>query len=265
MKKLILAAKKRCLNYRIKLLEMSQRVSAIHLGGTFSSTEILDVVFNILMKKNERENFIFSKGHCSALQYVILNDLKILSEKDLKRYSKSNGNLGVHPEIKNKGLNASTGSLGQGLSMAAGFALSNRKKIVYVVLSDGELHEGSTWEAVMAIRNLNLKNIIAIIDNNDLQSLERSSIATPSIYPIDKKFKNFGWDSKICDGHNTEEIVKTILNRDKSKPFCLVAKTTKGYPVSYMKNNPIWHYRSPSKDEFLVAISELKNISKLKK
>ena len=265
MKKIILAARSRCLKYRIKLLEMSQRVSAIHLGGTFSSTEILDVVFNILMKKNERENFIFSKGHCSALQYVILNDLKILSEKDLKRYSKSNGNLGVHPEIKNKGLNASTGSLGQGLSMAAGFALSNRKKIVYVVLSDGELHEGSTWEAVMAIRNLNLKNIIAIIDNNDLQSLERSSIATPSIYPIDKKFKNFGWDSKICDGHNTEEIVKTILNRDKSKPFCLVAKTTKGYPVSYMKNNPIWHYRSPSKDEFLVAISELKNISKLKK
>jgi transketolase len=258
MKKLILTAKERCLNYRVKLLEMSQRVSAIHLGGTFSSTEILDGVFNILMKKEERENFILSKGHCSALQYVILNDLKILSEEDLKRYSKSNGKLGVHPEIKNEGLNASTGSLGQGLSMAAGFALSNKKKNVYVVLSDGELQEGSTWEAVMAIRNLNLKNIIAIIDNNDLQSLERSSIATPSIYPIDKKFKNFGWDSKICDGHNTNEIVKTILDRNKMKPFCLVAKTIKGYPVSFMKNNPIWHYRSPSKNEFLIAMGELK-------
>ena len=265
MKKIILAARGRCLKYRIKLLEMSQRVSAIHLGGTFSSTEILDAVFNILMKKNERENFIFSKGHCSALQYVILNDLKILSEIDLKRYSKSNGKLGVHPEIKNKGLNASTGSLGQGLSMAAGFALSNRKKNVYVVLSDGELQEGSTWEAVMAIRNLNLKNVIAIIDNNDLQSLERSSMATPSIYPIDKKFKNFGWDTKICNGHNTKEIVKAILDRNNKKPFCLVAKTIKGYPISYMKNNPIWHYRSPSKNEFLIAMRELKKIGELKK
>ena len=95
--------------------------------------------------------------------------------------------------------------------------------------------------------------------------MERSSIATPSIYPIDKKFKNFGWDSKICDGHNTEKIVKSILNRDKKKPFCLVAKTIKGYPVSYMKNNPIWHYRSPTKNEFVVAMSELKRMSKSKK
>jgi transketolase len=258
MNKLILSAKKRCLNYRVKLLEMSQRVSAIHLGGTFSSTEILDSIFNILMKKDERENFILSKGHCSALQYVILNDLNILKDKDLYNYSKSNGKLGVHPEIKNKGLNASTGSLGQGLSMAAGFALSNRKKNVFVVLSDGELQEGSTWEAVMAIRNLKLKNLIAVIDNNDLQSLERSSISTPSIYPIDKKFKNFGWDSKICDGHNTKNIVKSILGRDKKKPFCLVAKTTKGYPISFMKNNPIWHYRSPNRNEFLTAMRELK-------
>jgi len=258
MNKLILLAEKRCLKYRIKLLEMSQRVSAIHLGGTFSSTEILDSIFNILMKKNERENFILSKGHCSALQYVILNDLNILSNNDLYNYSKSNGKLGVHPEIKNKGLNASTGSLGQGLSMAAGFALSNRKKNVFVVLSDGELQEGSTWEAVMAIRNLKLKNLIAVIDNNDLQSLERSSISTPSIYPIDKKFKNFGWDAKICDGHNTKNIVKSILERDKKKPFCLVAKTTKGYPISFMKNNPIWHYRSPDRNEFLTAMKELK-------
>ena len=110
----------------------------------------------------------------------------------------------------------------------------------------------------MAIRNLNLNNLIAVIDNNDLQSLERSSISTPSIYPIDKKFKNFGWDSEICDGHNTQSIVKSILARNKKKPFCLVAKTTKGYPISFMKNNPIWHYRSPNENEFLIAMKELK-------
>ena len=106
---------------------MSQRVSAIHLGGTFSSTEILDAIYNILMKKNERKLYIIKRSLLST-QYVILKDLKVLSENDLRKYSKSNGKLGVHPEVKNEGLNASTGSLGQGLSMAAGFALSNRKK-----------------------------------------------------------------------------------------------------------------------------------------
>jgi transketolase len=257
MKNIIGKSKIRCLNYRKELLEMSQKVSAIHLGGTFSSIEILDVIYNVLMKKNERCNFIMSKGHCSALQYVILRDLGIIKKKDIENYSKSKGKFGVHPEIKNKGINASTGSLGQGLAIAAGFALSDRSKNVFVVLSDGELQEGSTWEAIMAISNLNLRNVIAVVDNNDFQSLDRTSISYPSVYPIDVKFKNFGWDSNICNGHNIEEIVKAITNKDKKRPFCLVAKTIKGFPISFMKNNPIWHYRSPTKVEFKVAMREL--------
>lgn len=250
-------AKNRCKKYRLRLLEMSQHVSAIHLGGTFSATEILDSIYNILMKKEERNNFILSKGHCSVLQYVILNDIGVLKEKDLKNYSKSNSNYGVHPEVKNPGINASTGSLGQGLAMAAGFALSNRKKNVYIVISDGELQEGSTWESVMAISDLNLKNIILIIDNNDYQSLEKTSISHPSIYPIENKFKQFGWDSKKCNGHSTDKIVKSVLRRNKNKPFCLVAETIKGYPISYMINNPIWHYRSPNQKELVLAVKEL--------
>jgi transketolase len=236
---------------------MSQKVSAIHLGGTFSSVEILDAIYNILMKKNERNNFIMSKGHCSVLQYVILSDLGIIKKKDLKNYSKSKGKFGVHPEIKNRGINASTGSLGQGLALAAGFALSDISKNVFVVLSDGELQEGSTWEAIMSISNLDLKNIITIIDNNDFQSLDRTSISYPSVYPIEKKFKNFGWDSSVCNGHSIVEIVKAITQRDKKRPFCLVAKTIKGFPISFMKNNPIWHYKSPTKMEFKIAMGEL--------
>ena len=253
------AANERCKKYRLKLLSMSQSVSAIHLGGTFSATEILDSIYNILMKKNERENFILSKGHCSVLQYVILNDIGVLSNEDLRNYSKSSGKYGVHPEIKNPGINASTGSLGQGLSIAAGFALGNRKKNVYIVISDGELQEGSTWEAVMAISNLNLKNIILIIDNNDFQSLERTSVSSPSLYPIENKFKEFGWEAHKCNGHDTKKITRSILNRNKNKPFCLVAETIKGYPISFMINNPIWHYRSPNKDEFYSACKELED------
>tara|TARA_E500000178_G_scaffold343365_1_gene390068 strand:+ start:14548 stop:15345 length:798 start_codon:yes stop_codon:yes gene_type:complete len=256
-KKKISESKLRCNFFRKKILELSQRVSALHIGGTFSSTEIMDCIFNILMKKDERNYFIMSKGHGSILQYVILNFQGIISNKTLKNYSKSNGILGVHPEIKNKGINASTGALGHGLAMAAGFALSNRKKLVYVVLSDGELQEGSTWEAAMVISNLKLNNLVMIIDNNDFQSLERSSKSHPALYPIDKKFRAFGWDTKICDGHNIKKILKSILKRKKNKPFCLVAKTIKGYPISFMKNIPIWHYRSPSKLEYLKAIKEL--------
>jgi transketolase len=256
-KKKIIDSQERCRLFRRTILKMSQNVSALHIGGTFSSTEILDAIYNILMKPSERENFILSKGHCSVLQYVILNYLGILKKNSLDNYSKSVGELGVHPEINNKkGINASTGSLGHGLAMAAGFALSNMKN-TFVVLSDGELQEGSTWESVMAIRNLNLNNIIAVIDNNDLQSLERTSVMHPSMYPIEEKFKSFGWDCKTCNGHDTKKIVATILNRKKNKPFCLVARTIKGYPISFMKNNPIWHYRSPSMHEFSLAMKEL--------
>ena len=258
--KKIKQSKKRCLLYRKKILELSQNVSALHLGGTFSCVEIMDCIFNMLMSKQERENFIMSKGHGSILQYVILNYIGIISNKQLDNYSKSGAKFGVHPEIKNKGINASTGSLGHGLAMAAGFALSNRKKIVYVVLSDGELQEGSTWEAAMVISNLKLNNIVIIIDNNDFQSLERSSKSHPALYPIDKKFKAFGWDTKICDGHNVNKILVSILKRKKNKPFCLIAKTIKGYPISFMKNKPIWHYRSPSKFEHKKAMKELNKI-----
>ena len=259
-KKKLTKSKLRCNIFRKKILELSQKVSALHLGGTFSCVEIMDCIFNILMKKDEKDYFIMSKGHGSILQYVILNFQGIVSNKSLSNYSKSDGHLGVHPEIKNKGINASTGSLGHGLAMSAGFALSNRKKLVYTVLSDGELQEGSTWEAAMVISNLKLNNIVMVVDNNDFQSLEKSSKSHPALYPIDEKFKAFGWDTKICDGHNVNKILVSILKRKKNKPFCLIAKTIKGYPISFMKNKPIWHYKSPSKLEHKKAMKELDKI-----
>jgi transketolase len=251
-------SQKRCQYFRQKILDMSLNVSALHIGGSFSCTEILDTIFfRFFKKKDDLKNFILSKGHCSILHYVILNYLGIVKDKDLKLYSKSSGKYGVHPEIKNPGINASTGSLGHGLAIGAGFALSNRKKTFFVVLSDGELQEGSTWEAVITISALKLNNLIIIIDNNDYQSLEKTSNSHPDLYPLDKKFRDFGWDSVNCNGHNVGEIYKCVKNRNKKKPFCLIAKTIKGYPISFMKDQPIWHYRSPNKQEYLKAKLEL--------
>lgn len=247
----------RCKQYRKKILEISQNVSAVHIGGAFSSTEILEIIFNYFLNNIEKKLFILSKGHASILQYVILESKKIIKRKALQLYCKKGGTLGVHAEITTKGINASTGSLGHGLGIAAGFALAEKKSIVYIVISDGELQEGSTWEAIMLIPSLKLNNVVLVVDNNNLQSLEKTSKSHPNLYPIDKKFQSFGWASEICDGHNSSEIFKKIKNRNKKKPFALIAKTIKGYPISFMRNKPIWHYKSPNKNEFEIAIKEL--------
>ena len=122
-----------------------------------------------------------------------------------------------------------------------------------------ELHEGSTWENALIAAALKLNNLILIIDNNDLQSSTRSSKTHPNLYPVDKKFREFGWEVKKCDGHNIKKIYRALNSRKKKLPFALIAKTLKGYPISFMKNKAIWHYRSPDKKEFIKAKKELKD------
>lgn len=252
-------SRQRCTLYRKRILEISQNVSALHIGGSFSSVEIIEVIFNYFLNKEEKKCFILSKGHASILHYVVLENQKILKKKHLDLYCKKGGFLGVHPDIGNPGINASTGSLGHGLGIVSGIALSekNNNKKIFSILSDGELQEGSTWEAVMLIPSLKLKNVIIIIDNNNLQSLEQVSKTHPNLYPMEEKFKNFGWQSLTCDGHNSKEIYNKIKNKNLNKPLALIAKTIKGYPISFMKNVPNWHYRSPNKLELEMAIKEL--------
>ena len=245
----------RCKNYRKKILHLSQKVSALHIGGSFSSVEIIDAIFNNLKKKNDK--FILSKGHAGILQYVVLNDHGLISDKTLFDYCTKDGILGVHPDYGNPGIEASTGSLGHGLAIAAGLAYSDKKKDIYVLLSDGELQEGSVWEASLLISSLKINNIVIVIDNNGLQSSTWAKDTHPTLNPIQKKFASFGWDSKTCNGHKSLEIIKKIKQRSKKKPFALIANTYKGYPISFMKNHPIWHYRSPTKKEYLKALKEL--------
>jgi len=253
-KKKLLDSKERCKKYRLKILEMSQNVSALHLGGSFSCIEIFDTILNIINSKTE--NFILSKGHVAILNYILLKDKNILKEKHLKNYCKKDGILGVHPIVKTPGITASTGSLGHGLGIATGLALANKNQTYYTLLSDGELQEGSTWEAIMAIPNLNANNMCIIIDNNDLVSYNNLSKSHSNMYPIEEKLISFGWDAKVCDGHKVNEIYKSLYSK-KNKPLALIAKTIKGYPVSFMSNKPIWHYRSPNKEELEIAIKDL--------
>jgi len=247
--------------YRKKILDLSQNVQALHIGGSFSSTDIVNVVYNYL--KQKKDKFILSKGHCGILQYVILNDLKIISETFLNSYCQENSSLGVHPDYGIPGIEASTGSLGHGLGIASGLALGNRKKNIFVVMSDGELMEGSTWEYALTISSLKLKNIFLFIDYNGLQSSTWAKDTHPTLMPIDKKFQSFGWEVGICNGHNISSIIKNFNKRKKTKPFVLICNTIKGYPVSFMKDVPMWHYRSPDKEQYKFAIKFLKDFYRI--
>jgi transketolase len=260
-------AKERCLRYRRRILDISQQVAALHIGSSYSCTEIADCFYNALMRRNpdgaSPDTFLMSKGHGCMIQYTILEDHGVLSRNDLDGYCKADGHLGVHPDYGTPGIAAATGSLGHGLGMACGMAIAERRQPVpgriFTILSDGEVQEGSTWEAVLMASSLKLDNLIAAVDYNDLQSLGRTSETHPSFHPLADKFRAFGWETVEVNGHDSTAIFEAIANREGTKPFMLVANTTKGKGVSYMENIPIWHYRSPTKDEYHLAIDELES------
>ena len=259
------AARARCKAYRRRILEISQQVSALHIGGAFSSVELVDSVYNELMRRDPAgsspDTFVLSKGHGCMIQYVVLEDLGVLKKSDLDNYSTARGQLGVHPDYGNPGIEASTGALGHGLSMVVGMALANRINgsdgVIYTVLSDGEVQEGSTWEATLMATSLKLANVVAFIDYNRMVSIGPIIDLHPHFYPLVEKFRAFGWECVEIDGHDTQQICDTVNERGGSKPLMVIARTVKGKGVSYMENVPMWHYRSPNKEELRRAMQEL--------
>jgi transketolase len=257
--------KSRCLNWRKRILEISQTVSALHIAPAFSCTEITDVIYFDLLKYDKDDKpldvFIMSKGHGCMIQYVILESLGILNLQDIEKYCTPNGILGAHPDYKTPGIDASTGSLGHGLGMATGQAYAEKLKssdvVVYCLISDGELQEGSTWEALMMAANLNLTNLVVFVDFNDFGGLEPMSVGHPAFAPLVPKLSSFGWEVVEIDGHDGVSISKAVNNRSGLSPFLVVCNTVKGKGVSFMENVPIWHYRSPDKNEFALAMQEL--------
>jgi len=263
------AARGRCLSYRKRILEISQQVSALHVAPAFSCTEIVDIIYNELMSWENNtvspDVFLMSKGHGCMIQYVILEERGILSRQDLDLYCKPEGRLGAHPDYGLPGIAASTGSLGHGMGISVGMAyaekLQKRNGRVFLVLSDGECQEGSTWEGAMMAGNLKLDNLIAYVDMNDFSGLERMSEGHPAFHPLLDKFKSFGWNGVEVGGHSAEELFSAVQDREAGKPFIVIGKTVKGKGVSYMENVPIWHYRSPNQEEYKQALAELVEIS----
>jgi transketolase len=246
----------RCRKYRRRILEISQQVLACHVASAFSCIEIVDTIYNELMQPED--TFVLSKGHAALIQYVILEDKGILTKDDLDKYCTATGKLGVHPDKNVPGIAAATGSLGHGLGMAVGMALADRKHSVYVVMSDGELQEGSSYEAILQASSFKLNNLFVAVDNNDFQSLGRTSETHPTFYPLDTKFYAFGWRVLTGDGHK-QHVIRSLEphHAHSTKPTVLIAKTTKGKGVSFMENVPLFHYRSPNPEEYQQALKEL--------
>jgi len=261
----VIASMQRCREIRKRILDVSQIIPAIHIGGSFSCLEMLDVIYHGFMRKTDQgeywDTFILSKGHGSFAWYATLESLGILPSEELEKYCSSKGILGMHPDRGTPGIVTSTGSLGHGLGMGAGMALYEKvfkeDRNIFVILSDGELQEGSVWEIFLQAPALGLNSLVGFVDNNNLQSMDFTTNSHPNFYPLKEKIEAFGWEVEEVDGHNQEQIFSAVQNRSGSKPFFLVGKTVKGKGVSYMENVPMWHYRSPNPDEYQQALKEL--------
>ena len=255
------------------IIEAVYEAKSGHPGGSLSIADILTVLYFNELKIDEnnpnweeRDRVILSKGHCSPALYSVLANRGFFKVEDLKTFRKIDSYLQGHPD-KNKvpGVDMTTGSLGQGLSIANGIALmgklQNKNYRVYAILGDGEIEEGQIWEAAMTSNKYKLDNLCVIIDNNNLQ-IDGSIEEVMSSYPIDEKFKSFGFQIINIDGHNIQEIMDAfeVAKNVKNKPTCIIAKTIKGKGISFMENRVEWHGKAPTEEQYKIAMKELSNI-----
>jgi len=256
---------------RIHIVDMIYTAQSGHPGGALSIADIMAALyFDILRidpaqpRRPGRDRFILSKGHACPAWYACLAMRGFFATEHLKTLRKFESILQGHPDmLKTPGVDMTTGSLGQGLSLGLGMALEGRfaKKNfdVYVILGDGEINEGMVWEAAAAANKYKLDNVVAIIDNNKLQMDGFTEDVMP-MEPIGEKFKAFNWEVMSVDGHDMAQVLSTLQRaRDfRGKPVCIVAETVKGKGVSYMENVRKWHGDVPDDEEFQIAMRELK-------
>lgn len=241
-----------------------------HPGGSLSIADIMAVLYFDELRINEKEpkwedrdRLILSKGHCSPALYASLAERGFFEKEELKTFRNIESNLQGHPDMnKVPGVDMTSGSLGQGLSVANGIAISgkmeNKDYRVYCILGDGEIEEGQIWEAAMTSSKYKLDNLCVIIDNNNLQIDGKiADIINP--YPIDEKFKSFGFYVLTIDGNNIEKILEGFKQAklNKNKPTCIIAKTIKGKGVSYMEDQVDWHGKAPNEEQYNKAMEEL--------
>ena len=241
-----------------------------HPGGSLSIADILTVLYFNEMnidaknpKMKNRDRLVLSKGHCSPALYAVLAEKGFFEKNELETFRNISSNLQGHPDMnKVPGVDMTSGSLGQGLSAANGMAiagkLDNKDYRVYCILGDGEIEEGQVWEAAMSANKYKLDNLCVIVDNNNLQ-IDGPIDKVMSSYPIDEKFKSFGFQVINIDGHNIQEIIDAfdVAKNVKDKPTCIIAKTIKGKGVSYMENDVKWHGIAPNEEQYQLAMKEL--------
>ncbi|MFA9188261.1 transketolase [Flavobacterium sp. FBOR7N2.3] len=261
--------KRKSIESRKKVIQYIYHAKAGHTGGSLSILDILNVLYNDVMNvspenfdSNDRDRFIQSKGHSVEALYVVLADKGFFPEEDLLTMCQYNSPYIGHPTKSIPGIEQNTGGLGHGLPISAGAALAAKKDHsavkVFTVLGDGEMAEGSNWEAMMFAAHYKLDNLCAILDYNKLQ-ITAPNADVMGLEPIDQKLESFGWAVKHVDGHNLEELSNTFNNLPlvAGKPTFIIAHTTKGKGISYMENVLKWHHGVPSEEQYKLAMTEL--------
>lgn len=256
-------------DYRRSLLQWIKRANAGHTGGSLSCVDILNVLYNRILDVSpqragdpDRDRYIQSKGHAVEALYVVLADRGFFPEADLEGLCRYGTPYAGHPTRKVPGIEQNTGALGHGLPLSAGMALAGKmdKKSyrVFTLLGDGELAEGTNWEAALTAAHYGLDNLIAIVDHNGLQITgpTKSVCATD---PLGEKFCSFGWAVEEVDGHDLAALIRVLgaVPFHSGKPSLLIAHTVKGKGVSFMEGNKKWHHGVPSDEQYAAAMEEI--------
>ena len=259
--------KLKSIQYRKKILRYITEAGAGHTGGSLSCVDILNVLYNRVMnvapdnfESDSRDRYIQSKGHSVEALYVVLSDCGFFPESELETLCHYQSPFVGHPTRKVSGIEMNTGALGHGLPICVGLAIAGKLDAapyrVFTLLGDGEMTEGSNWEAAMAAAHYRLDNLTAILDHNTLQITGHTRDVC-SNEPLDEKFAAFGWDVRTVDGHDFTMLTEAMKFNQNGKPTMIIADTVKGRGVSFMENVVSWHHGVPSAEQYQLAQSEL--------
>ncbi len=256
---------------RLKALDMALKSGkkGSHLGGAFSCMEILACLYGEVMNIHannptaaDRDRFIASKAHCVLAYYTALYEKGFISEEELETFQENGTYFGAHPyKSARHGIEYTGGSLGMGLSLGVGMALDakmkKRENHVYILIGDGEIQEGSNWEAIMSAAQFQLNHLTLIVDKNKLQYYGQTS-QVMNIDPLTDKLKAFGWEADMVDGHDIPQLLN-VLKKETKKPHAVIADTIKGKGVSFMENEREWHHSVLTKEQYETATEEVRN------
>jgi transketolase len=261
--------RRKSITYRKTILTVIKNAGEGHTGGSLSCVDILNVLYNQVMRVSpalindpNRDRYIQSKGHSVEALYVVLADCGFFAQESLLTLGRFQSPFIGHPTRKVPGIEHNTGALGHGLAVSVGLALAAKKDgrtyRVYTLLGDGELAEGSCWEASMCAAHYGLDNLIVIVDRNGLQ-ITAGTEEVQSLEPLDEKFAAFGYAVRKVDGHNIAGLMRLFaeIPFEKGKPSLILAQTVKGKGVSFIEDSVTWHHRVPDDQEFAVAMREL--------